>query len=158
MLFALSISGGVLNDTAADGSIRLMNGSGPHNGRVEIFLLGQWGTVCDYNWDLADATVVCRELGYLIAVEAPRSATFGAGSGPSWYSNVRCGGTEMNLTECSHNYYYSGSACSHSRDAGVECSSESTVVYLWSNRISFLVVFFVSYGVPIASKFVCFAW
>ena len=115
----------MLNDTAEEGTVRLMGGDTPLEGRVEIFLLGQWGTVCDYDWDLADATVVCHQLGYLIAVEAPRSATFGAGSGPSWYSNMRCTGTEQNLTECSHNNnYFSGSLCPHSRDAGVACSSE----------------------------------
>ena len=80
--------------------------------------------MCDYSWDLADATVVCRQLGYLRAVGAPRSATFGAGSGPSWYSYVGCAGTEMKLTECSKHGHL-GSACSHSRDAGVVCSSES---------------------------------
>ena len=114
----------LLNATVEEGTVRLVGGATPLEGRVEIFLLGQWGSVCDSNWDLADATVVCHQLGYLIAVEAPRSAAFGAGNGPSWYSNVRCVGTEMNLTECNHNRYYSGSSCSHSQDAGVACSSE----------------------------------
>ena len=114
----------LLNATVEEGTVRLVGGTSPQEGRVEIFLLGQWGTVCDNNWDLADATVVCRQFGYLIAVEAPRSAAFGAGNGPSWYSDVRCVGTEMNLTECNHNTYYSGSSCSHSQDAGVVCSSE----------------------------------
>ena len=112
------------NDTASEGSVRLVGGDTLLEGRVEIFLLGQWGTVCDNNWDLADATVVCHELGYAIAVEAPRSAFFGAGSGPSWYYRVYCTGTERNLTECSINNYNFGSACSHSRDAGAVCSSE----------------------------------
>ena len=94
-------------------------------GRVEIFLFGHWGTVCDYNWDLYDATVVCRELGFLRAVEAPRSAAFGAGSGPSWYPYVYCTGTELTLTQCRHSTSNFGSACPHSRDAGVVCSSES---------------------------------
>ena len=113
------------NDTAAEGSVRLVEGNTLLEGRVEVFFLGQWGTVCDYNWDLADATVVCRELGYAIAVEAPRSAFFGAGSGPSWYSYVYCTGTELTLTQCSRSISYFGSACSHSNDAGVVCSSES---------------------------------
>ena len=112
------------NDTAAEGAVRLVGGNTTLEGRVEVFLLGQWGTVCDYNWDFVDAIVVCRQLGYPRAVEAPRSAYFGAGSGPSWYSSVRCTGTEHNLTECSKNTYNFGSACSHSRDAGVVCSSE----------------------------------
>ena len=117
----------MLNDTAEEGTIRLVGGATLLEGRVEIFLLGQWGTVCDYNWDFADATVVCLQLGFLRAVEAPRSATFGAGSGPSWYSYVGCVGTEQNLTECSKSLSSFGSACSHSRDAGVMCTSESVV-------------------------------
>ena len=112
------------------GTLRVVEGNNATEGRVEVFLFGQWGTVCDSNWDLADATVVCHQLGYLKAVGAPRYSFFGAGSGPAWYSNVRCTGTEMNLTECSHSYYYSGSACSHSRDAGVMCSSEFLFVYI----------------------------
>ena len=113
------------NVTAAEGSVRLVGGDTLLEGRVEVFLLGQWGTVCDYNWDLYDATVVCHQLGYAIAVKAPRSAIFGAGSGPSWYYSVYCTGTERNLTECNNYNYNFGSACSHSRDAGAVCSSES---------------------------------
>ena len=101
-----------------------MGGDTLLEGRVEVFLLGQWGTVCDNNWDLADATVVCHELGYLRAVEAPSSAFFGAGSGPSWYYSVSCRGTERNLTRCSYSNSNFGSACPHSQDAGVVCSSE----------------------------------
>ena len=112
------------NETAEEGNVRLVGGDTPNKGRVEVFILGQWGTVCGYGWELADATVVCHELGYLGAEEAPSSATFGAGSGPSWYSYVGCAGTERNLTECSKSFSAIGSACSHSQDAGVVCSSE----------------------------------
>ena len=113
------------NDTAAEGSIRLVGGNTLLEGRVEVFLLGQWGTVCDNYWDLADATVVCRQLGYLRAVEAPRSAIFGAGSGPSWYYRMYCTGSERRLTECSKSNSNFGSACPHSQDAGAVCSSQS---------------------------------
>ena len=114
-----------LNDSAAEGSVRLVGGATPLEGRVEVFLLGQWGTVCDYGWNLRDATVVCHQLGYLRTRSAPRSASFGAGSGPSWYSNVACSGTELSLSECHNNNHNFGSACSHSRDAGAVCSSKS---------------------------------
>ncbi len=113
-----------LSDTAAEGAVRLVGGNTTLEGRVEVFLLGHWGTVCDYDWDLADAIVVCHQLGYPRAVAAPRSSFFGAGSGPSWYYSLYCTGTERNLTECSKYNYHFGSACSHSRDVGAVCSSE----------------------------------
>ena len=102
-----------------------MGGTTPLEGRVEVFLLDHWGTVCDSNWDSVDAIVVCRQLGNLQAVRAPRYAAFGFGSGPSWYSSVHCTGTERNLTECSKSISNTGSACTHSRDAGAVCSSQS---------------------------------
>ena len=114
-----------LNNTTEEGAVRLVGGTTPLEGRVEIFHLGHWGTACDYNWDFIDAIVVCRQLGNLQAVEAIGSASFGAGSGPSWYYNVYCTGTERNLTECSKRFSNTGSACSHSLDAGAVCSSQS---------------------------------
>lgn len=48
-------------------SIRLREGRSPLEGRVEVYLEGRWGNVIDSHWDLQDATVVCRQLGFPIA-------------------------------------------------------------------------------------------
>ena len=43
-----------------------MNGEFERAGTVEVCLDGVWVPVCSDQWDIADATVVCRQLGYYI--------------------------------------------------------------------------------------------
>lgn len=60
--------------------VRLVNGSGPHEGRVEVFHERRWGTVCDDVWDKKDGDVVCRMLGYRGAMEVHKTGRFGQGT------------------------------------------------------------------------------
>ena len=47
-----------------EGELRLVGGRFSSEGRVEICLGNQYGTICDDGWDADDARVVCRQLGY----------------------------------------------------------------------------------------------
>ena len=127
-----------------DGDVRLLEGANPREGRVEICRNNAWGTVCDDSWGKPDATVVCRQLGLSVAglhieyykfkvihllscttlaAQHFSFATFGQGTGPINLVNVNCAGTESRLIDCSRG---SQRTCSHTEDAGVRCSVQTS--------------------------------
>jgi hypothetical protein len=119
-------SGGDDDDSTPSGGgssdLRLVDGDSSNEGRVEILYEGTWGTVCDDDWDVQDAAVVCTQLGLPSDfAEALTSATFGQGEDPIWLDNVACLGSEVRLDECPHNGWGEEN-CSHSEDAGVRCN------------------------------------
>ena len=59
--------------------VRLVDGASRNEGRVEVLYDGIWGTVCDDGWDLNDASVVCKELGFGDAKQATQTSKFGQG-------------------------------------------------------------------------------
>lgn len=106
------------------GGIRLVGGSTPNEGRVEVSFRGSWGTICDDGWDIEDGNVVCRELGYPAgAVSVSQRALYGEGNGLIWLDDVECTGSESSIAYCpkrplgEHN-------CQSYEDAGVVCSLE----------------------------------
>ena len=103
--------------------LRVRGGKDSCSGRVELWQAGSWGTVCDDSWDLADAEVVCRQLGCGPALGALAGAAFGPGSGPVWLDEVGCRGSESSLWSCPAEPWGLGD-CGHKEDAGVHCSRE----------------------------------
>ncbi|XP_030851625.1 deleted in malignant brain tumors 1 protein-like [Strongylocentrotus purpuratus] len=103
--------------------VRLVGGSNSAEGRVEVLYDGSWGNICDDSWDLRDARVVCKMLGFDGALAAPGSARFGQGSGPILLTRLACKGTEDNLADCAHAGIGNYTSCGHARDAGVICYS-----------------------------------
>ncbi|CAB4041553.1 Deleted in malignant brain tumors 1, partial, partial [Paramuricea clavata] len=121
--------------------IRLVGGSNHSEGRVEVYYEGKWGTVCHYSWDIYDADVVCRQLGFQGAESGYKYSYFGGGTGQIWLGNVRCGGRESSLFFC-RNDGWGNHDCTgdHNRDAGVRCSGSRgrqrrcvPSYFLWQN-------------------------
>ena len=104
--------------------LRLVGGvetSATISGRLEIFINGEWGTVCDDGWSITDAHVACRELGYSYAQSYQCCSSYGRGSGRIWLDNVGCSGSETSLLNCSHRGIGVLRSCSHAEDVGVVC-------------------------------------
>ncbi|XP_071499607.1 scavenger receptor cysteine-rich domain-containing protein DMBT1-like [Diadema antillarum] len=125
-------------------NVRLVGGSGEHEGRVEILCDGVWGTACDNGWGTEEGNAVCRQLGYSSAASVHHNAHFGQGSGPIWLDNgVYCPTADKNsLLECFRRPWgcyvsrYSGRSCGHSSDVGVVCAgkrNESAAAAIFAN-------------------------
>ena len=114
-------------------TLRLADGYKDGEGRVEIFHDGYWGTVCDHEWDIKDAQVICRQLRYSKAIFTPKHALFGKGNGHIWLDHVKCLGSESSIENCQHggwkNYYINH--CSHYHDASVICSNVTESLGKW---------------------------
>lgn len=90
-------------------------------GRVEVFYNGIWGSICDDGWDLNDAKVVCRQLGFPDTIEATNGTVMKFGSGLPQLTNVQCNGSEEHLREeCTFREMEAEQNCSHA-EAGVVC-------------------------------------
>lgn len=67
---------------------------------MEVFYGGIWGTVNPNKWDLIDALVLCRQLGFKNVQETynknPKTKRV------VWFSNFECQGSETTLGQCKH--------------------------------------------------------
>ncbi|KAF7643028.1 hypothetical protein LDENG_00246330, partial [Lucifuga dentata] len=101
-------------------SVRLVNGSSPCSGRLEVKSNQSWSSVCEDDFDQQDAEVVCRQLG-CGAPSVLQGALYGEVEAPVWTKEFQCGGNEQDLLDCGS----SGSlrnTCSPAKAVGLTCS------------------------------------
>ncbi|XP_047464834.1 neurotrypsin [Mugil cephalus] len=104
------------------GAARLVGSSSSVSGRVEVYLNGQWGAVCDSHWTDRDASVICRQLGLSDIGTAVQHSQFGSGSGLFHYERLGCRGDENTLSKCRSRTFVTGD-CSHGNEAAVLCAA-----------------------------------
>ena len=131
------------------GDLRLVQGivadSKFLSGRVEIYIDGQWGTICDDLFDQIDANVTCKQLGFAGATSYRTSASaglvnsvvselngmllslymcsFSSGTGPIWLDDLQCTASDTKLISCRHRAVGTHS-CGHSEDIAVYCTGK----------------------------------
>ena len=101
-------------------NLRLVGGVTENSGRLEILYGGVWGTICGIGWDLDDADVACRQLGFRGVLMLLGNDMIPVGEGVVWLEGVGCHGNESRLSEC----VLSGwglSQCDHDQDIGITC-------------------------------------
>ena len=97
-----------------------------NEGRLEIYHNRRWGTVCGKNFDIRDANVACRQLGYSRAMSYRPNKRNGRSRGPIYLDRLQCRGTEPSLFHCGHRAIGIHS-CNHNQDVSVVCYHSGSV-------------------------------
>ena len=106
-----------------------------YHGTVQLYnsKKGRFEYVCDEGWDINDAHVVCRMLGFPGALDATVRSQYGELNSRYFsLSNVQCNGREHSIYDCPFNY---NSNCSISRSAGVRCLGMYVYAYSYINTL-----------------------
>uniref|UniRef100_A0A1X7VN53 Deleted in malignant brain tumors 1 protein n=1 Tax=Amphimedon queenslandica TaxID=400682 RepID=A0A1X7VN53_AMPQE len=119
-----SVAGAVCLGTAEceHGAVRLVNTytDATNVGRVELCIENTWTTLCDQSWDLKDAQVICRQLGFSIYGALPEHNCYTEYQLSFGITDLNCTGSEDQFLNCS----YSNAAlhnCQSHNDASVVC-------------------------------------
>ncbi|XP_023206710.1 scavenger receptor cysteine-rich type 1 protein M130-like isoform X1 [Xiphophorus maculatus] len=108
-------------------SVRLVQGTNRCSGRLEVKTNQSWSSVCEKDFDLQDAEVVCREISC-----GPHSvhqgALYGEAEAPVGSREFLCEGSESALLNCSSRKSSGRNSCSPGQAVGLTCSDNIRLV------------------------------
>ncbi|XP_054430906.1 LOW QUALITY PROTEIN: antigen WC1.1-like, partial [Pteronotus mesoamericanus] len=116
--------------------VRLMNnGTSQCEGQVEVNISGGWRVLCASHWNMANANVVCRQLGCGVALSTPAGAHLVEGGDQIWKAQFHCSGAESFLWKCPMTAL-GIPGCTHGNTASVICSGNQTQVLPQCDSVS----------------------
>ncbi|XP_043976261.1 CD5 antigen-like, partial [Gambusia affinis] len=104
-------------------SVRLVQGTNRCSGRLEVKTNQSWSSVCEKDFDLQDAKVVCREIG-CGPPSVHQGALYGEAEAPVGSREFLCEGSESVLLKCSSRKSSGRNSCSPGQAVGLTCSDQ----------------------------------
>ncbi|XP_027855237.1 scavenger receptor cysteine-rich type 1 protein M130-like isoform X2 [Xiphophorus couchianus] len=108
-------------------SVRLVQGTNRCSGRLEVKTNQSWSSVCEKDFDLQDAEVVCREIG-CGPPSVHQGALYGEAEAPVGSREFLCEGSESALLNCSSRKSSGRNSCSPGQAVGLTCSDNIRLV------------------------------
>lgn len=110
--------------------IRILGGKTEFEGKLQVKIDNQWGTVCNYGWDIKDAALACQQLGLVLNPEdwyLERNEIPDAGTTENVIlSNVQCDEFDLDVTKCrAEKMGNFENSCGHESDVGIRCYTSS---------------------------------
>uniref|UniRef100_A0A914Y0V8 SRCR domain-containing protein n=1 Tax=Panagrolaimus superbus TaxID=310955 RepID=A0A914Y0V8_9BILA len=109
--------------------IRLVDDDGEDEvveGRLELLIEGQWGTVCNRSWTAELAHLACNQLGLTMDPQYFENWRIfvDKGSLPMIVDNIRCEENEFDITQCRHDgiFHNVGAGCRETEVVGLRCA------------------------------------
>ena len=117
--------------------MRLTDGATENEGRIEVRqnVEDSWGIVCDNWFDINDANVFCKMLGYTNGAEtAYTNSHFGHGNLDFHMDDLVCTGQELTFLDCPYGGWGSHN-CGSTEATGVRCDPG------WSGSSKYIILF-----------------
>ena len=110
-------------------NVRLTGGPTIHEGRVEVFVNGQWGTVCGDGISTNEAETLCQSLGFGPYQSFTSGTNFGDSTDiPLKISDLMCSEYHDHFMKCTFNQL--SPSCSSQNSLALKCYRKLYVIVL----------------------------